>query len=231
MKKTFLLLIAIFCITTVSAQDDEDIIRWHYSFGAVVNPDFKINDNLMAAGNHRIADVSPSVSFGWSVETKNRIKIDVDFGVATTLYGKKNSGYNLVQIPVSLKVQYALINKEKFAFAAGLNGSYVFYDLNIYNDESEIDLNNLNPALSTGYIRMNNQSAYVGPVLSFTFLKHKSHPLTLSMGYDFAVTNSKWKSDYATLSNTVKENGGRVYLQLNIPFGTIGNMWGDSGEE
>lgn len=231
MKKTFFALITLFAFSFSNAQDDRDVVRWHYSLGAIVNPDFNINKNLLASGVHRIADVSPLVSFGWSVVTNN-IGIDVDFGVATTLYGKKNEGYNLVQVPINLTAHYIFLDKEKVALSAGLTGSYTFYDLNLYTepDGTNIDMNDLNPAGNTGYIRMNNQSVYVGPSLAFTFLKHKRNPLKLVAGYDLAVTNSKWKSDYATLANPVKENGGRAYLQLKIPFGSIGTMWAGSDE-
>lgn len=232
MKKTFFALIALFAISLSNAQDDQDVIRWHYSLGAIVNPDFNVNDNLIASGVHRIADVSPLVSFGWSVVTKNKFALDVDFGLATTLYGRKNEGYNLLQVPINLTAHYIFLDKEKVALSAGITGSYTFYDLNLYTeqDDTDIDMNDLNPAANTGYIRMNNQSVYVGPSLALTFLKHKKNPLKLALGYDFAVTNSKWKSDYATLSNPVKENGGRAYIQLKIPFGTIGSMWAGNDE-
>lgn len=230
MKKSFLLLIAFFAISFANAQDGKETITWHYSVGAIINPDFNINQNLKATGVHRIADAMPFVNFGWSAEVNDKINLDVDFGVATSLYGKKNEGHNFVQVPVSVKVLYAFIEKEKFEVSAGINGSYVFNDLSIYANNTVIDVNNLNPSENTGYIRLNNQSIFVGPSMAFTFLKDKKHPLKLVMGYDFAVTNNRWKSDYATLANSVKENGGRGYIQLNIPFGTIGSMWSGSAE-
>lgn len=232
MKKTLFALAAFFAISLAYAQEEKTTVRWHYSLGAVLNPNFNINDNLIASGVHRISDVSPAVSIGWSVITENKLAIDVDFGVASTVYGMKNKGYNLVQIPANVTVHYIFMDKEKVALSVGLTGTYAFYDLNIFTDQDEtvVDMNNLSPALNSGYIRMNNQSAYVGPSLAFTFLKHKMNPLKVTLGYDFCVTNSKWKSDYATLANPVKENAGRAYIQLKIPFGTLGNMWGNAQE-
>lgn len=229
MKNFLFALIVFLTIHLAHAQDREDVVRWNYSLGAIVNPDFNINKNLLASGVHRIADVSPYVSFGWNVTTKDNFDIGVDFGVATTIYGRKNAGYNLVQAPINLTAHYIFSDKEKVALSAGITGSYTFYDLSIYTegDDTTIDMNNLNPAGNTGYIRMNNQSAYIGPSAAFTFLKHKRYPLKLVMGYDFAVTNSKWKSDYATLTNPVKENGSRAYILLKIPFGTIGSAWAE----
>jgi len=229
MKKKFLLALISFTIYSGYAQDSNSI-SWHYSVGAVINPDYNINNKLMSVGAHRIADAMPFVSLGWSGKPSDNLSLGVDFGVATSLYGKKNDGYNLVQAPISVKVLYSLIAKEKFEISAGINGSYVFNDLSIYANNSVIDVNNLDPALNTGYIRLNNQSVFAGPSAAFTFLRHKKHPLTLVMGYDFALTNNRWKSDYATLTNSVKENGGRGYIQLNIPFGTIGGMWGSPAE-
>lgn len=231
MKKIFFALITLFLISLAYAQDDKDRIKWHYSLGAMVNPDFNINEKLRSVGVHRIEDVSPMVTFGWSAAASNKIDIGIDFGVATTPYGRKNKGYNLVQVPVSLIVHYNFLNREKVALSAGLNGSYTFYDLSIYADDTVIDMNNLEPSENTGYIRMHNQAVHVGPSVAFTFLKHKITPLTLTIGYDFAVTNIKWDSDYASLTNPVKENGGRAYIQLKIPFGTFGRMWPNNEAE
>ncbi|RZJ72603.1 MAG: hypothetical protein EOO45_10835, partial [Flavobacterium sp.] len=120
MKQTFYLFVALFTVSFAIAQEetDRDDFRWHYSIGAVVNPDFNINEKMLQAGVHRIPDVMPSIGLGWSATAK-RMAVDFDFLVAG-LNSKKNKGFNLLQAPIVLKVHYVAVDREKFSFSGGL---------------------------------------------------------------------------------------------------------------
>lgn len=237
MKKLLILCISFFAMQSVTAQqdsvyvgtnnrppaglDNNDTFQWFIGVGAVLNPDFAINDKMRQAGVHRIADVSPAVNFGWTA-TAGRIWVTADFAVAGQYSDFKGDGYQLLQAPISLRVQYLAIDKQNTALGLGVNLSYVFYDLSIFTTDTQVDLNNLNPATNTGYLRIRNNSFYAGPAVSLELFRQKRYPLKITAGYDFAVTNSKWKSDYGSVTNTVKENGNRGYLQLSIP---INGLW------
>lgn len=136
-----------------------------------------------------------------------KISGDMEFGL---LYSRKSSNDNKTHLlggDIRLRVHYNLVATEKMAFTTGLSFSAVTNTVDIYNDNNVIDLNNLDPMSNVGHISLRNQVFYAGPSVSFYALRHKKINLRLNVGYEFAFTNGKWKSDFAEVRNTVKEVG------------------------
>ncbi|MBC8883850.1 hypothetical protein H9X57_12335 [Flavobacterium piscinae] len=53
--------------------------------------------------------------------------------------------------------------------------------------------------------------------MAFNLKRKEKLSIRLNVGYEFAFTNGKWKSDYASVSNSVKENG-QNRLMVGVVF-------------
>lgn len=201
--------------TTTETDKKEPEMGWFYGIGMTTNPDFNINDKMLASGNHRISDVMPSVFVGWDV-VWNRYTMEVEMGISG--YWKKDDGYRLSQVPIAIRGKYSFMDSEKFSFAGGLGVTFVGSDLSIYSEDVVIDMNDLNPDNNSGYIRLRNGSWFVSPQVTFALGKFSSDTGRLSLGYDICVSNTQWKADYGHIANPVRENGGRFFVKFQFPL-------------
>lgn len=204
---------------TVAVKSNNYKLRWYVGFGAVFNPDYNINENLKQAGVHRIADVMPGFVLGWDALINEKVLIDTEFNFAGMYNDFKDDGYRLIQGSIAIRGQYAIVNASRTSLMAGLGLSYTGNNLSVFDTNTTIDVNNLTPSQNTGYVSLYNQSFYIGPVVSLRLLKKQGYnSLTLKAGYDINLSNSRWKSEFANVTNTVRENGNRFYVNLTIPF-------------
>lgn len=224
MKKITLLLLFISTITFAQEapkQEDtagDDVkLEVYIGGGAIFNPDYNINSYLTAAGVKRISDVSPAFNFGWKTSFKNGFSFDIG-AAALSSKNKRKDGSQLVQATATFKMQYDLIKRQEYAFSAGINFSYVGSDLSVYDAGTIIDAHDITPSHNSGYLRLRNSSYFLGPVVAFRLKDGVKTFLTLTAGYDFAVSNTRWKSDYASVANPVRENGNRFFVNLTLPF-------------
>ena len=200
---------------TETAEKQKTDLKWHFGVGMSSNPDYNINDKLLASGNHRISDFVPTAVVGWSINLK-RYTIELEGGFSG--FWKKDDGYRLSQVPLALRGKYTVIDGEKFSIAAGAGITFVGSDLAIYSENAVIDMNDLNPDNNSGYIRLRNSSWFASPSLSFALGKFTGKETRLILGYDIAISNTKWKADYGHISNPVRENGNRFFIGFQYPF-------------
>jgi hypothetical protein len=218
MKKiTFLLLFMSYFAFAQTAKDSTDFsFDWYFGGGVIVNPDYNINANLKEAGVKQINDVSPTFIVGWNA-TFNRISLSMEFGAAG-FQNKKKDGSQFMQVPAALRVHYVAIKKDRFSISAGVNFAYVTSSLSVYNPDTTIDMGDLTPSNNTGLLQLKNSSYFLGPSASLKLTDNNRTFATLTAGYDFAVSNTRWKSDYANIANPVREKSDRIFVHLTIPF-------------
>lgn len=235
MKKITLTLLAVLGLTAaVSAQETETTttttttqetpakktkyLNFYVGFGINVLGDYNLSDKLAASGVPQIASSAPEVTFGFVMEDEGKYYQDVEASVA---YMDDRNGTDRMKTIVSsfrLRPQYKLIDTKSLFFSAGLDIGFTQTNLNLYSRGNTIDLNNLNPATHTGHISMRNGQFILGPSVAVMLFK-KSFPLRVNAGYNIGLSNGKWKSDVAEITNTVKENGlGSFYAKLSIGF-------------
>ena len=186
------------------------------SFGAAFYSGFKINDKLRAAGVPRLPDAMPEFTVGINT-TMDKWLLDLEVNAS---YSDEKNSTNRVRsagLGTKLRWQYIPFRTKSFFLAAGADISYFGTQADIYTRGNTIDLNDLNPSNHSGHISLNNDQLMAGPSLALGFFQNKSFPLRLNLGYDWGITNGKWKSDFADVNNTVKESGlGRAYAKLTI---------------
>ena len=182
----------------------------YLGIGATVQSKFSLNDKLKAAGLAELNETNPEFLIGINVFGK-KFSGDAEFGFLYSKNDKGNSENQNIGVSSRLRFHYNLINKEKMAFTGGLNVSATSSEVDVYTKNNSIDLDGLG-ALNSNHISLKNQMFYVGPSVSLYLLKHKTTNIRVNFGYEFAFTNGKWKSDFATVNNTVKENGNNRFV-------------------
>ncbi len=143
----------------------------------------------------------------------------MELNTVYSFHNKKKDGSQFTQVPANLRLHYIFAENNRLEFLAGADVCAATSNLAVYSDATVIDMNNLNPQTNTGYILFRNTSWFAGPSAALRFKDEKGKSsFVLSTGYDFCFTNSKWKSDYARITNPVRENGNRFYINILLPF-------------
>lgn len=211
-------LIALFFVSWSFAQEKEaststEKTKFYFTYGvnAQVHDRLNIDDKLQSAGLPTVRSFTPEFFIGMTFFDK-KFSGDVDFGFLSSKNDNASNENKYTGFTTRLRVHYNVINKEKIAFTTGLNFSNTISDLNIYSSNNTIDLNDLTPVNNIGNVSLRNSMFYVGPSASVYLFKNKSTKLRLNAGYEFAFTNGKWKSDYANVINTVKEQGNNRFV-------------------
>ena len=211
-------LIALFFVSCSFAQEKEaktvsEKPKFYFTYGinAQVQDDLNINKKLENAGLPTVKSFTPELFIGMTLFDK-KFSSDIDFGF---LNSKNDAGSNenrYIGFTARLRVHYNLINKTKVALTTGLNLSNTTSELIVFTKNNSIDLNDLNPINNVGNLSIKNNMLYVGPSASLYLFNDKSTKVRLNVGYEFAFTNGKWKSDYADVNNTVKEQGNNRFV-------------------
>lgn len=200
-----------------SSKDTIPGINLYVAFGASFIGDYKLNDKLEAQGLPQMSDVQPEFTIGFNVRATKKFWLDVEM---TGAHSDEKDAVNRVRTTTfgaKLRPHYAMFNNKGFFGTVGADISYIGNRADIFTRGNQIDLNLLDPALHNGHISLNNELLYMGPSMSFGFLQNTGFPLRLNLGYEWALTNGKWKSDFADVTNNVKESGhGRGYAKLTI---------------
>jgi len=204
-------------ITTTTETAETGKSGFYLSAGVVFNDGFKLNNRLQAAGMPTVLKSMPELSIGYYAMYK-KVLIDLEWN--TGYYGdRKTSEVMTKTLATGFKFRghYVPVNTGRLFLSGGLDISYVYNKFDIYNRDRVIDLNDLDPANYSGHISLNNEVLFVGPSVAFGAFQQSNWPLRLNVGYEWAVLSSKWRSEFASVSNTLNESGtGRFYTKLTL---------------
>lgn len=204
---------------TITITENDGTYRngFYAGFGVVFIDNIKLNDKLRASDMPTLTTSMPEFSIGFT-HLENKVLVDLEWN--TNYYGDRSNATTkttTLSSGVKLRGQYAIVSNKKFFFAGGLDIAYMYTQFDMFSRDHVIDLNDLDPATHTGHISLKNGLLYAGPSVSLGAFQNSSFPLRLNAGYEWAIAGGKWKSDFAHVSNTVKENGsGRVYVKLTV---------------
>lgn len=178
----------------------------YFAFGLQFHDDFNLNQKLVASNVVPLNTTRPEFQVGMNIFGK-KYSGDMEFGFSQNEEANETTKNKDMGFTGRFRFHYNLINKEKIAFTTGLSLAGTSTEVDLYSRGNTIDFNNLNPNDNGGLISLRNQLFYVGPSASLYLFRNKSYKLRLNVGYEFSFTNGKWKSDYASINNTVKESG------------------------
>lgn len=220
MKKLFVLALSLMTFTQTVAQEnttEKDTLKkgpkidLYIGIGASFYDNFKINNNLRATGMPEIEDVLPELAIGFYFLGETYL-VDVEF--ATALMDRRNSlaRNQLYQFTTRARGHYNFVNDKKWILSGGLNLAFSRNDLNLNSRNNVIDLNDLNPETQSNHISLRNHMLFAGPSIGLTFKNKDKIIGRLNIGYEFALTNGKWKSDFGRVQNTVREQGVNRFM-------------------
>lgn len=211
-------LIALFFVSWSFAQDTEtkttkEKPKFYFTYGinAQVQDELNIDKKLQSAGLPTVKSFTPEFFIGMTFFDK-KFSGDLDFGFLNSKNDRGGNENRYIGFTTRLRVHYNLINKTKVALTTGLNLSNTSSELIVFTKNNSIDLNDLTPINNVGNLSVKNNMFYFGPSASLYLFNDKSTKVRLNVGYEFAFTNGKWKSDYADVDNTVKEQGNNRFV-------------------
>ena len=222
MKKILLAALSIIGVQSSSfAQNwsaEKDSIKAKGNFfvgvGVVTTDGYNIDKKLAMANLPSLPSATPEFTFGFNGTWKKWLA-DIEFSGNYLQQRRGANKVNYVGATILTRVHYMPMHNEKMFLSVGADLAYTGNNVDIFNDNNVIDLNDLNPLNNGGHVGLRNEMLYAGPSASFGFLQNTEWPLRLNVGYQWALTNGKWRSDFADVTNTVKENGqGRFYAKV-----------------
>lgn len=215
MKKIIFVLLLTYGFQSFAQSDNDSNekvdVDFYFGIGAQVQSKYDLNDKLKAANLPELNQTMPELQVGMNVFGE-KLSGDAEFGFLFSKNDKGNSENQNIGFTSRLRVHYNFINAEKVAFTGGLNFAATGSEIDIYNKNNVIDLNDLEPLNNSGHVSLRNQVFFVGPSVSLYLFKNKSTKIRANLGYEFAFTNGKYKSDFASVENTVKENGNNRFV-------------------
>lgn len=206
--------------TVIQSNNDPDDtkISFYFGGGVAVLGDYNINKNLQVAGMPEIQGTMPELTIGYTISAP---KVAIDFELNANYMDDRDntSRLRILGSGVKLRGHYVPYKTDAFFVSGGLDLSYVVTQFDLNDRSNVIDLNDLDPATQTGHISLNNALLYAGPSVAVGLFQNKSFPVRINVGYDFALTNGKWKSEFANVVNQVGESGhSRFYAKINLPI-------------
>lgn len=179
--------------------------------GGVFYNDFEINNKIKASGMPEIKESMPELLVGMTTAWE-KYWLDVELAASYSNTDNSTTENQFVSGSIRLRGHYNFVKLKRIDFSGGLNIAYSHNDLNLFSKNNDINLDDLNPENNSGHVSLKNDIFYAGPSLAVNFRSKEKVSFRLNVGYEFAFTNGKWKSDYANVSNTVKENGQNRFM-------------------
>lgn len=203
---------------TQTTVENKNPFEFYVGFGIAVLGDYNLNEKLKMAEMPEIGSSAPEFTFGFNFsDPGEKFYMDIE-GVAAYMDKKDNANrLKTISGGAKMRLQYKFSGNNKWFISGGADINYLVTQVNLYSRGNTIDLNDLNPAAHTGHISMYNNQFSMGPSVAVGLFQDMVFPLRLNIGYDIGISNGKWKSEYADINNTIKENGlSRFYAKVII---------------
>jgi hypothetical protein len=198
-------------ITPIGNQEQLPTFNVYLGLGGVFYNDFEINSKIKASGMPEIKESMPELLVGLTTSSE-KYWFDAELSFSYSNTDNNTTENQLASGSFRLRGHYNFAKLKKFYFSGGLNIAYSYNELNLFSKSNDINLDDLNPENNSGHVSLKNDIFYAGPSLAVNFRSKEKVSIRLNVGYEFAFTNGKWKSDYANVSNTVKENGQNRFM-------------------
>ena len=184
------------------------------SFNA--NQPLNLNQKLRNSNLPEMREIVPELTFGFNV-LGEKYSGDLEFG--TAFLEKEKAGNTLKYLGFNgrFRFHYNLVNQPKVTLASGLSLAYQTNRYDIYNNNNSTDLNVLDPALNSGHVNLENRMVYLGPSVMVYVLKKSYIKIRLNAGYEFGLTRGKYRSEYSSITNNIRESGNNR-LVFGIAF-------------
>ncbi len=176
-----------------------------------VNQSLNLNQKLRNGNLPEMRNAVPELSIGLNF-LGEKYSGDLEFGTSFLENEKGNNTLKYLGLNGRGRFHYNLIHKPKVTFAGGLSIAYQTNRYDLFSNNNSTDLNVLNPELNSGHVNIENRMFFVGPSTSLFLLKKSSFKLRLNAGYEFALTRGKYRSEFGSITNNIRENGNNRFV-------------------
>lgn len=219
MKKISLLL-ALCSFSLANAQDKEATSTnkenhvkptFYVGAGLQSNSNFNLNNKLGSAGLPKITNNQAALYVGINLLGK-QYNADVELASAYSNTKSNNTKLDYLNTTLLLRLHRNLVNNKSALLSAGANLGLGSSIIHLYANNNSIDLNNLGNTGGVTHLNFYNNMLYAGPSVSLWMLRKAWFPLRLNLGFEFALTRGRWRSEYMQVNNTVGEFGKNRFV-------------------
>jgi hypothetical protein len=219
--------LALFSLTPVQAQDDENTesssedsfqFKTYFGFELASTEAANINPFLSESEVPTIRNFPLGFAFGFTTRF-NHNRIDLDFSFYTQERERNEKGHKVNGANLGLRYLREVYESEKSnVLALGGTATYFVSNLEFYDKNETIDLSE--PGSFGDVAKLDNNQFYVGPTLAYSIFTQKTNKeeVRFQLTYELNLTRNSWSSDYARVSNSISETGNRLRLQIILPF-------------
>jgi hypothetical protein len=184
----------------------------YIGMGGSFNTDYNINEKLAAFGAPEIGNGGFNLTLGYNY-FKGKMLMDAEWN---TIYNSEQQKDGLrvrtLGTGFKLRTHWVPFDTGKTFFSVGGDVSFMFTQFDLFSAHNRVNLDDLYGnsypnSVQNYHVSLYNQQLFVGPSVSAGFFQKSDFPLRLNVGYEWGVTNGKWKSEFAEVDNTVKESG------------------------
>lgn len=217
MKKfTTILLIAfpILCLAQDVTKDSTKVkVETNFYIGVSFNTNQSLNLNKKLRNSNlpEMQDMVSELTTGLNFMSR-KYSGDLEFGFSWSEKEKAENTLKYMGFNGRGRFHYNAIHKPKVTLAGGLSIAYQTNRYDIYSNDNSTDLNNLVPESNSGHVNLENRMFFAGPSTSLYLFKQSWFKLRLNMGYEFALTRGKYRSEYGSITNNIKENGNNRFV-------------------
>lgn len=190
--------------------------KYYVGFGLTALDDYNLSSRLKEDGFPEIKNTMFDISFGFLLQSK-RSMYTFEFAIARSEDDQDANEYELTRSNFSLDYQYNIFKIKQHKVNLGGRLSVNTTENELFNTNSQADLEN--PSNLGELTKIDLTNWYLGPVASFQFRDKTNETwMRLQLSYEFNISENSWKSDYAQLLNSVKEDQNQFRVQAIFPF-------------
>jgi hypothetical protein len=190
-------------------KEKEGRAEFYIGLGGMSQSKYNLNEKLSDADLPTLNLTVFEFMVGWNV-FEEQYSGDFELGGFGGQNGSGNEKSRVIGFNMRLRPHYNIINKEKIAFTGGLNFAYTTNQVDVFSSNAIIDLNNLE--MTKNVLTIKNAMFYVGPSVGVYLFKNRTFATRVNLGYEFALTRGRWKSDFSAVNNTIGESGNNRFV-------------------
>lgn len=223
-NKKKLVIVLVFINAVLFSQNDSVLVQKKVELYVGVSPtlynQLNVNSYLIKNNLGNINSFTYPFLVGFNFNL-NKIQFTYEGSYSSNFVNKNGSSkttFNSLSNRIGLS--HTLINKPDFKLYFGINYSFTSYSSFVYIKSNDIDLNTIDTSSTRGIMKIINFSHNIGGAFSFIFndKSNSSKHTIIRIGYDAAVNQNKWYSEYSNIKNSPFEKFDRVYISISRPI-------------
>jgi hypothetical protein len=222
-NKKILVLVLVFINAILYSQDSvlvQKKIELYVGVSPTLYNKLNINDYLTKNNLSKINTFTYPFLIGFNFNF-NKIQFTYEGSYSSNFVnknGESKTTFNSLSNRIGLS--HTIVNNKDFKLYFGVNYSFTTYSSFVYFKSNDLDLNTIDSSSTKGIMKIINFSHNLGGAFSFVFNdnSNSSKHTIIRVGYDIAITQNKWYSEYSNIKNSPIEKFDRLYISVSRPI-------------